>query len=206
MRERLTSGIAVALLLALVVGTWWAADYAQRAIPVDPPRKLTHEIDTFIDRFVMMRIDESGLPIERLEGPHALHYPDDDSYEVYQPRAVSQQADRSVTIATAQQGRMDQDGERIELTGNVRLQREPADDAPALTIETEALTLRPQEDVAFTDLPATITRADGSRMTGTGMHYDNRTRQLTVSADTRVKIMPRSQSELLPSRRNSSNP
>ncbi len=206
MRERLTSGIAIALLLVLVIGTWWAADYAQRAIPTVPPRKLTHEMDTFIDDFVMMRIDETGLPVERLESPHARHYPDDDSYEVQLPRAVSQRPDRSVTIATAERGRMDEDGARVVLTGNVRLHREPADDAPALTIETEELTVRPRDDVAFTDLPATITRADGSRMSGTGMRYDNRNRQLTVSADTRVKIMPRSQADLLPPSRAPSKP
>jgi len=194
MRERLTSGIAVALLLALVAGTWWAADYAQRSVPVDPPRRLTHEMDTFIDEFVMMRIDATGMPAERLEGPRAVHFPDDDSYEVFMPRAISQRADRSVTVATAELGRMDDDGERVVLTGDVRLQREPSDDTPGLMIESEAITLRPQEDIAFTELPAIITRADGSRMTGTGMHYDNKTRQLKVAAETRVTITPRNNS------------
>jgi len=191
MRERLTSTVALGLLLALVLGSWWAADYAQRAIPIDPPRRLTHEMDAFIDRFAMVQIDETGVANARLESPRAVHYPDDDSYEVITPRAVSQRPDRSVTVATANTGVMDQDGERVILSGNVRLQRQNADDTPDLLIETTALTLLPEQDVAFTDQPATITREDGSRMSGIGMHYDNQTRRLRVEADTRVKIMPR---------------
>jgi len=180
------------LLLALVGGTWWASDYARRSVPIDPPRRMTHEMDTFIDSFVMMQTDEHGVATARLEGPRAEHFPDDDSYEIVNPRAVSQRPDRSVTVATARQGRMTGAGERIVMQGDVRLRREPHTDEPALEIVSQEITLLPESDVAFTDLPAVITRADGSQMTGTGMHYDNSTRQLKVAADTRVKIAPRS--------------
>ncbi len=191
MRERLTSFVALGLLLALVAGTWWAADYAQRAVPVDPPRRLTHEMDSYIDRFVMVRVDETGVANARLEGPRAVHYPDDDSYDVEDPRAISQRPDRSITEATALRGVLDQDGERVVLSGNVRLERQNADDTPDMLIETTELTLRPDDDVAFTHEPATITREDGSRITGIGMHYDNQTRRLRVDSNTRVTIMPR---------------
>ncbi|GAA5234522.1 LPS export ABC transporter periplasmic protein LptC [Verticiella sediminum] len=191
MRDRATSLIAGLVLLAIVGSTWWAADYARRSIPVDPPRRVTHEMDSFIDHFVMTRTDETGLPAARLEGPRAEHYPDDDSYEVRQPRAISQRPDRSVTVATAENGRMDQDGARIVLKGDVAFRRPPANGEPGLLIESEQITLLPNEDVAFTELPAAVTRGDGSRITGTGMQYDNSSRQLTVSSDARVKIAPR---------------
>ena len=190
MRDRLTSAIAGVLLLALVGGTWWASDYARRSIPVDPPRRLTHEMDTFIESFVMMQIDETGMPAARLEGPRAEHFPDDDSYEVHSPRAISQRPDRSVTVATAQRGVMNGEGTQIVMRGDVRFEREPYTDEPGLTINSEEVTLLPEEDVVKTDLPAVITREDGSQITGTGMHYDNRTRQLQIASDARVKIAP----------------
>lgn len=191
MRDRLTSGIASALLLALVGSTWWASDYARRSIPVDPPRRLTHEMDTFIDRFVMLRIDEQGMPATRLEGPYAEHYPDDDTYEVTEPRAISQRPDRSVTIATARRGHVDRAGDLIVLRGDVEFRRPAHGEIHALTIASEEVTLRPNEDVAYTGLPAIVTRGDGSQITGTGMHYDNKSRQLNVAADARVRIAPR---------------
>jgi lipopolysaccharide export system protein LptC len=191
MRDRLTSGVAFALLVALVVGTWWAADYAQRSVPVDPPRRLTHEMDGFIDGLVMLRTDENGMPAARLESPRALHFPDDDSYEIESPRAISQRPDRSVTVATAERGVMTEDGNRVVMDGNVQLRREPNAGQPGLQITSEQLILRPHDDVAWTDLPAVVTRDDGSRIAGTGMHYDNKTRQLKVTADTRVRLMQR---------------
>ena len=190
MQERFTSAIVGALLLALVGGSWWASDYARRSIPVDPPRRLTHEMDTFIESFVMMQIDETGMPSARLEGPRAEHFPDDDSYEIHSPRAVSQRPDRSVTVATAPRGVMDAEGTHIVMRGDVRFKREPYTDEPGLMIQSEEVTLLPDEDVVKTNLPAVITRADGSKITGTGMHYDNRTRQLQVASDARVKIAP----------------
>ena len=48
MKERFPSLIALFLLLVLVTSSWWAADYAQRAIQVDPPRRLTHEMLSLI--------------------------------------------------------------------------------------------------------------------------------------------------------------
>ncbi len=198
MRERLTSFVAVGLLLALVAGTWWAADYAQRAIPIDPPRRLTHEMDSYIDRFVMVQVDAQGVANARLEGPRAVHYPDDDSYEVRHPRAISQRPDRSITEATAERGVLDQDGDRVTLTGDVRLERRNADDTPDLVIETPEMVLLPNEDVAYTHAPAVVTREDGSRITGVGMHYDNQTRQLRVDSQTRVTIMPRATSQSEP--------
>src|SRR5690606_5926635 len=116
--------------------------------------------------------------------------PDDDSYEVHLPRAISQRPDRSVTVATAQRGVMNGEGTQIVMRGNVVFKREPHTEEPGLTLESEEVTVLPEEDVVHTDLPAVITRADGSQITGTGMHYDNRTRQLQVAADARVRIAP----------------
>lgn len=191
MRDRLTSGIATALLIALVAATWWASDYARRSVPVDPPRRMTHEMDTFIESFVMLSIDEQGLPTARLEGPYAQHFPDDDTYEVTEPRAISQRPDRSMTIATAERGYVDQTNDLIVLRGDVKVRRPPQGTDRGLTIASDEVSLRPHEDIAYTDLPSVVTRGDGSQMTGTGMYYDNKTRQLTVKADTRVRIVPR---------------
>ena len=67
MNERGPAIMAGLLLLALVAGTWWAADYAQRAIPVDPPARLTHEPDSWARTFVMIQTNNAGMPVNRLE-------------------------------------------------------------------------------------------------------------------------------------------
>jgi len=189
MKERLPSLIAVLLLLILVTGTWWAADYTQRAVQIEPPRRLTHEPDAWSSNFVMVRTDPSGVAINRMEGDYMKHYPDDDSYEVTGARAVGQRPGSPVTIGTADTAVMDQDGSRITLTGNAHLHRmpDPSQDRPALDVTSDTLILLPDEDIAYTDLPALVVNGK-STMNGKGMRYDNKSRTLQVFSASDVKI------------------
>ena len=187
MRDRLPTFIAIMLLLLLVGGTWWAADYTQRSIPIEPPRRLTHEPDSWSNRFVMLRTDAQGVAINRMEGTHMVHYPDDDSYEISTARAVGQRADMPITVATSNTAIMDQDGQRITMRGNAHLHRVADAERSAMDVSSEQLILLPDEDRAYTDLPTTVVHGK-SVMHGTGMRYDNKTRQLRVLSASDVTI------------------
>lgn len=187
MRDRLPGLVAITLLISLVGGTWWAADYAQRSIPLDPPRRVTHEPDSWASNFVMIRTDPTGVAVNRLEGDYLRHYPDDDSYEIDQVRAIGRQADSPLTVGTANLAIMDQGGDRITLKGNAKLHRQGTADTNPLDVTSEELVILPDEDIAYTDLPARVVN-NKSVMNGTGMRYDNKTRQLQVFSATDVKI------------------
>jgi len=187
MKERLPALIALLLLIALVICTWWAADYAQRAIPVDPPRRLTHEMDSWARDFVMMRTNPEGKPINRMEGSYAEHFPDDDSYHVTDPRAVGQQEANPITIGTAKTAVMEQGGKRIVMDGDAHLHRQQDANNDALDVRSQQLIILPDEDVIYTDLPAVVHKGN-SRMSGKGMRYNNKTRQLEVRASSDVEI------------------
>lgn len=187
MREKFPSLVALALLFVLVAATWWAADYADRALAIDPPARKTHEMDSWARNFVMLRTDPSGLPINRLEGDLARHYPDDDSYDIEKPRAVGMQPGNPVTVGTSDTAVMDQKGARIVMKGNAHIHR-PADaERQELDVRSEQLTILPNSDEVFTDLPAQVTQGR-SRMNGTGMRYNNKTRQLQVFSSSDVEI------------------
>jgi len=179
LRERLPGLMAAALLLALVVATWWAADYAQRAVPLDPPRRLTHEPDAWARQFVMLRSDAQGVAINRLEGQAMQHYPDDDSTEITQARAVGRQLDAPILIGTSDMAILDQDGERLTLRGNAHVHRNADAQTPSLQIDSDVLTLWIAQDVVSTDAPAIVMRG-ASVLRGTGMRYDNKTKVLEV--------------------------
>lgn len=187
MKDRLPSVVAVVLLTALVMGTWWAADYAQRAVPIDPPRRITHEPDHWASRFVLIRSDEHGMAVNRMEGDHLDHFPDDDSYEIRQARAIGQQPDSPLTVATSDTATMDQDGTRIVMTGNAHVNRRADTENLPLDVKSDVLIVLPDEDVVYTDHPALVVHGN-STMNGKGMRYDNSTRQLQVYAATDVKI------------------
>lgn len=187
MKDRAPALIAIILLLSLVAGTWWAADYAQRSIEIDPPRRITHEPDSWAQNFVMVRTDATGVAINRLEGTRMQHYPDDDSYEISQAVATTRQPGSPTTVGTSKTAIMDQDGARVVMIGDAHVHRAPYDDRPALDVKSEQLTLMTQEDLMFTDLPALVVHGN-STMNGKGMRYDNNTRQLQVYSATDVKI------------------
>lgn len=187
MKERLPALIAVALLLCLVIGTWWAADYTQRAVSIEAPRRITHEPDAWSSNFVMVRTDQQGMAINRIEGKYLEHFPDDDSYEVTEARAIGQRADSPITIGTSDTAIMDRDGARITMRGNAHLHRRPYDDRPALDVNSDELILLPDEDIVFTEKPAAIVNGK-STMVGTGMRYDNAKRTLQVFSSSDVRI------------------
>jgi lipopolysaccharide export system protein LptC len=187
MKERVPAFIAVALLIVLVIATYWAADYAQRSIPIDPPRRITHEPDSWADNFVMIRTDPAGVAINRLEGVSMQHFPDDDSYEISEAKAVGQQPNSPLTIGTSRTAVMDQDGSRVIMRGDAHLHRVADKDRAALDVKSDQLTLMPDEDVVFTDLPALVVNGN-STMNGKGMRYDNKTRTLQVFSASDVKI------------------
>jgi len=187
MKDRLPALVALMLLITLTVLTWWAADYTQRAIAVDPPARATHEPDAWGRQIVMLRTDAQGLPVNRLEGEYLEHFPDDDSYEIVQPRATGLRAENPVTVGTAQRATIDQNGLRVTLNGDARLARAADGNRAALTVASEQLVILTDQDVVHTPLPARVAQG-ASRMTGVGMRYDNRSRQLDIFADADVKI------------------
>src|SRR5690606_18398516 len=112
----------------LVIGTWWAADYARRSIPIDPPRRITHEPDSWASEFVMIRTDVNGVAINRLEGSYMSHFPDDDSYEITDAQAIGQQPGSPITIGTANMAVMDGTGDRIVMKGDAHVHRQAEKD------------------------------------------------------------------------------
>jgi lipopolysaccharide export system protein LptC len=68
MKERFAIIVSLVILTFLVMGSWWAAEYSQRAVEIDPPVRLTHERDHWATQIVLLRTDEKGFVIHRLEG------------------------------------------------------------------------------------------------------------------------------------------
>jgi lipopolysaccharide export system protein LptC len=187
MRDRAPSIVAVILLVVLVLGTWWAADYARNSIPIDPPPRVTHDANSWAKDFVMVRTDEKGVAINRLEGNYLQHYPDDGSYQITTVTATGQQPDTPLTVGTARTATMNKSGTEIVMKGDAHIHRAADGKHNVLDVTSEELTLLPDKDVVYTDLPALVVNGD-STMHGTGMRYDNKTSVLQVYSSSDVKI------------------
>lgn len=191
MRERLPSLVALLLLSLLVISTWWAANYTLSTVELDPPPRQTHEPDTWAKHFVMLRTNEDGIAINRLEGDYMLHYPDDDSYHLDEVLVTVNQIENPIITAKSNHAIMDEAGERIQLLGDALIYRQPDAEGNPFSIRSEHLILYPNQDTIQTDEPAVV--VNGSRtLEGTGMTYNNNTQQLQVHRDSRVTLTPTS--------------
>lgn len=189
MKERLPALIALFLLLGLVITTWWAADYAQRAIPIDPPAKTTHEPDFWMGKFTLFTSDEHGNAINRLNGDRLRHYPDDDSYEADNARMIGQHPGNPRVTGTADLAIILDNNRKIIMQGNAHLHRFPTPEESQLDVRSEELVIFPQKDLITTDQPADVVQGN-SRMKGRGMNYNNATRRLEVLSNTDMTIAP----------------
>ena len=190
MKERFAIIVSLVILTSLVLGTWWASDYSQRAVEIDPPVRLTHERDHWAKTIVLVRTDDKGLVIHRLEGDLMEHFPDDKSYDVIRPRAFGLKADSPLTIATSRTASVFDEGDRIVMKGDAVLLRLADAEHQPLNFRSDEVTMLIKEDIAYTDLPA-IATSGRSRMNGTGMRFNNATRQLDVFKSTDVEIAPK---------------
>ncbi|MDY3331847.1 MAG: LPS export ABC transporter periplasmic protein LptC [Pelistega sp.] len=189
MKERLPALIALFLLVGLVVTTWWAADYAQRAVPVDTPVSIRHEPDAWSGKFIMITTNEQGQAINRLSGDRLRHYPDDDSYEADNAHLIGMHPNNPRTLASAKLATLKDKGDLVLLQGNAHIHRFPTEDSSRLDVRSEELIVLPKEDIVKTDKEADVQQGN-SRMKGKGMIYNNETRRLEVFANTDVKISP----------------
>lgn len=187
--ERLSSWISIAILMLLVGGTWWAAERARHSIEEDPLKRISHEPDYFVERFITVRSDTQGLPNSRLQGERLVHYPDDDSMDLAAPYSWNLRTDRPAVLVQAKAGRLDQDGARLQMHGDVYFYREGDAQRTPLQIRSNEMTLYPDDDVATTDSAVDIDTGR-SRLLGTGFRYDNIQRQLTLAQQTRAYIAP----------------
>lgn len=193
MKDRLPTVASTLILLALVVGTWIAAEHTMQAVELEAAAKKTHEPDSWGRNLVTVRTDEQGMPVSRLLGDYMEHFPDDDSYDIVAPRAINVPKDNPITQGTALNATVYDEGNRIIMKGDAVLRRIPTeDDRDPLIVESELITILVEEDVAYTDLPA-VAQDGRTRLSGTGMHYDNQTGELRVQRSTDVVISPKEQ-------------
>lgn len=190
LNDRFSTGITAFILTLLVSGTWWASDYAQRAVELDPPAKNTHEPDIWAKNIVLLRSNEQGVTVSRLEGDYLEHFPDDDSYDIKGPRAFNVKPDSPMTMATSDHAQLLDDGNRIVMNGNAVLTRLGDEKNSAMTFSSDQLTMLIDQDIAFTELPA-VAVSGRSRLSGVGMNYNNKTRRINVLRSTDMDIAPR---------------
>jgi lipopolysaccharide export system protein LptC len=180
MRARANTLFTLGLAAGLAMLTLWL----ERAVnaPADGrPDTSRHSPDFIVERFTATTLDQSGRPDSKLVASRMLHYPDDDTTELEEPRLLQLPRDGPPVRITAERGTVTKDGEEVRLYGNVVVIREASDARAELRMETTYLQVFPKEERAVTPEAVLITEGR-SRLAGVGMEYHNKSRRFTLKA------------------------
>lgn len=143
--------------------------------------ELRHEPDFIVERISATSLDRAGRPESTLTAREMRHFADDETSELDEPRLVQLRSGEPPVHVSADRGTLVKKGDEVQLYGNVTIRREATSEHPELRMETSYLQLFPKEDVARTPERVVILQG-ASRLSGIGMNYNNKTRQLELKA------------------------
>jgi lipopolysaccharide export system protein LptC len=165
------------VMLALALLTF----YLERTVrdedlPAAPRR---HDPDYFVVNFTTTTYTGEGAVESVMSAARMVHYPDDDTTELFDPRMLHSKPNEPRFSVRAERGQLSRDGDEVFLYGDVLLVREAAAGRPEARMSTEFLHVLRDRSLVRTDRPVTIVEG-GLSLAGRGMEYNNASRELLL--------------------------
>jgi lipopolysaccharide export system protein LptC len=174
-------------LLALLSATYWLN---QQALPGPAkPESERHDPDAIVENFSATSLNDQGVPDFIMAATRLMHYPDDDSTTLDEPRITMLSPGKPAIHANAEHGSISSKGEDVYLRDNVKVLREASAHQSELTLQTEYLHISPDQNLAETNRAVTIVEANNI-VHATGMELNNKTRILKLLSQVRSEYVP----------------
>jgi lipopolysaccharide export system protein LptC len=188
MRDRLTTIIAIVLLAAVTVTSYWYARTLRmpKSISVTAPGTPDFEAD----KLVITQFDSEGRAKNKLFADRLLHYTENDNVDLTSPRLVSLRPDQPQIEVRAQRAQLENAGEKVHLHGEVDVRRAAFGDTPALRVTTDYLLAIPDVDRYSTDRPVEVERGAARIRADGGMQLDNIARTARFDGNVRMLLPP----------------
>ncbi len=167
-----------AVLLGLVGASSWVARKSEIEQSNQPE---PHTPDYYLESFTATMLGIDGIPEKRLIAKRMLHYPDDDTTELNEPKMTVYDGNLPPWESRSEKGWVSGDGEEILLQGQVYIDREGSEDSHPIHIITRDLRIHPSRDYAETTEDAFV-QSGGSWVESTGM-------QVWYTQPARVKLL-----------------
>ncbi|HWM45049.1 MAG TPA: LPS export ABC transporter periplasmic protein LptC [Burkholderiales bacterium] len=187
MRFSTTRLFPLALMLALALLTF----YLERTVREEesPPALRRHDPDYLVSNFTTTTYNADGAAETVMSAERMVHYPDDDTTELFAPRVVQAKPKQPRYSVRADRGQLSRDGDEIFLYGSVLLVRDASAEGPEARMTTEFLHVLRDRSLVRTDREVKI--VEGSRsLQGRGMEYNNDTRSLVLRSDVVARFGP----------------
>jgi len=186
MRFSTTRLFPLGLMLALALLTF----YLERTVREEdsPPALRRHDPDYLVTNFTTTTYNRDGAAETVMSAARMVHYPDDDTTEVFSPRVIEAKPNQARYSVRAERGQLSRDGSEIFLYDDVLLVRDASDQGPEARMTTEFLHVLRDRSLVRTDRHVKI--VEGSRaLSGRGMEYNNESRELVLRSDVVARFL-----------------
>ena len=145
------------IVLTLLAGVSVWLDRVTQQDPVAKTDKTRHEADFSAERITLHRFDPTGKVQYILVADSMLHYADDESSELKNPRLNYLNRPEPVWVES-RFASVNKDGTTVVLTDEVLLRRAAHAGKPESTLRTEQMTVWPEDEKMRADKPVTLTQ------------------------------------------------
>lgn len=178
--QRLREWSSLLPLLLLLAAAYWLNMQVQ-PLPAKSDGGKRHDPDFIMDKVSATTLDAQGAPHFLMSAQKIMHYPDDDSTQLVEPRLTSLSADQPSIYTSARTGEISSGGDEVILRGGVKLVRAASATQSEMVFATDYLHVVPDRDQADTNRPVTVTDAHNV-IHAVGMKFDNKTRTVRLLA------------------------
>lgn len=112
--------------LVIVLGgitAWMQMSFLDESADEELVLTESHDPDYYIEDFTAVGMDINGARQYVLEAERMVHFPDDDTALLDKPHVIQYEPDRAPTHIYSETGWISADGDKVILTGNVRVIR-----------------------------------------------------------------------------------
>lgn len=145
------------LVLTLLAGVSVWLERVTQQEPVTKTDKTRHEADFSADKITLHRFDPTGKVQYILVADNMVHYADDESTELKNPRLNYLNRPEPVWVES-RFASVNKDGTTVVLTDQVLVRRAAHAGKPESTLRTEQMTVWPEDEKMRADKPVTLTQ------------------------------------------------
>lgn len=180
MRFPTTRLFSLGLMFALALLTF----YLERTVREDdsPPALRRHDPDYMVTNFTTTTYNSAGAVESVMSAARMVHYPDDDTTELFSPRVVQAKPHEPRFTVRAERGRLSRDGDEIFLYGDVLLVRDATAERPEARLTSEFLHILRERSLVRSDREVKFVEG-GRLLQGRGMEYNNESREIHLRSN-----------------------
>jgi lipopolysaccharide export system protein LptC len=171
-------------------GSFWLVQVMERGDTDGSIGGPPTEPDYIVENFSFVRMTPEGKPSYVVSGKRLAHTPQGDVSRVEQPVMQGMTPGRPRMTIVANNAQIYHEEHRVELLGKVDIQRPATPASEALHVQTEALTVLPDEEIHKTQRPIQM-QLGAATVHGTGMVANNATQKLHLASRGQIVYPPR---------------